>query len=68
MDTDEDTRLNLVENNIPHTMEVMVTTNPHPNTTVGTDKDTWFNMVEVMGPDTYLSLNLTEEVTELSPM
>ena len=36
--------------------------------TVGTDKDTWFNMVEVMGPDTYLSLNLTEEVTELPPM
>ena len=26
MDTDEDTRLNLVENNIPHTVEVMVTT------------------------------------------
>ena len=25
-------------------------------------------MVEVMGPDTYLSLNLTEEVTELPPM
>merc|ERR1719483_88678 len=56
----------------------METTNPHPhlntlhphlntpqprlNTTVGTDKDTRFNMVEVMGPDNQLSLNLTEEV------
>merc|ERR1711956_57662 len=81
----------MVENNIPHTGEVMETTNPHPhlntphphlNTTVGTDKDTRFNMVEVMGPDiqlslnltevmgpdTKLSLNLTEEVTKLPPM
>jgi len=54
---------------------------PHPNTVVGTDKDTRFNMVEVMGldtqlnlteevmgPDTKLSLNLTEEVTKLPPM
>merc|ERR1712008_613924 len=61
----------------PHTVEVMETTDPHLhlntphphlNTTVGTDKDTRFNMVEVMGPDTQLSLNLTEEVTKLPPM
>merc|ERR1711956_59403 len=69
----------MVENNIPHTGEVMETTNPHPhlntphphlNTTVGTDKDTRFNMVEVMGPDIQLSLslNLTEEVMKLPPM
>merc|ERR1712008_390682 len=40
------------------------TPHPHLNTTVGTDKDTRFNMVEVMGPDIQLSLslNLTEEV------
>merc|ERR1712008_523441 len=64
-----------------HTVEVMETLNP--NTTVDTDKDTRFNMVEVMGPDiqlslnlmeevmdpdTKLSLNLTEEVTKLPPM
>merc|ERR1712008_586617 len=60
----------------PHTVEVMETTDPHPhlntphphlNTTVGTDKDTRFNMVEVMGPDTQLSLNLTEEVMGPDP-
>merc|ERR1719483_1680098 len=62
------TRLHMVENNIPHTVEVMETTNPHPNTAVGTDKDTRFNMVEVMGPDTKLSLNLMEEVTKRPPM
>ena len=49
MDTDEDTRLNMVENNIHHTVDVTETTTPHPNTAVGTDKDTRFNMVEVMG-------------------
>ena len=65
VDTDKDTRLNMVENNIPHTVEVMETTTSHPNTAVGTDKDTRFNMVEVMGLDTELSLNLTEEVTKL---
>jgi len=79
VDTDKDTRLNMVENNIPHTVEVMETTNPHPNTAVGTDKDTRFNMVEDMGPDTQLNLmeedmgpdiqlNLTEEVIKLPPM
>lgn len=81
VDTDKDIGLNMVENNIPHTVEVMATTNPHPhpNTAVGTDKDTRFNMVEDMGPDTQLNLmeedmgpdiqlNLTEEVTKLPPM
>jgi hypothetical protein len=66
MDTDKDIRLNMVENNIPHTVEVMATTNPHPNTAVGTDKDNRFNMVEDMGPDT--QLNLMEEVIKLPPM
>jgi len=76
VDTDKDIRLNMVENNITHTMEVMETINPHPhpntthhhhpNTAVGTDKDTRLNMVEDMGPDT--QLNLTEEVTKLPPM
>lgn len=81
VDTDKDTRLNMVENNIPHTVEVMETTHlhPHPNMAVGTDKDTRFNMVEDMGPDTKLNLmeedmgpdiqlNLTEEVIKLPPM
>ena len=43
-----------------HTGDVIETPNPghttvdtpSPNTAVGTDKDTRFNMVEVMGPDT----------------
>merc|ERR1719189_3575563 len=78
VDTDKDIGLNMVENNIPHSVEVMETTNlhPHPNMTVGTDKDTRFNMVEDMGPDTQLNLmeedmgpdiqlNLTEEVMEV---
>merc|ERR1719483_1328190 len=65
VDTDKDTRLNMVENNIPRTVEITnphLLPHPHPNTAVGTDKDTRFNMVEVMGRDTQLSLNLMEEV------